>query len=121
MEEEKMGCAGHCAGCHGCGDDHEHEEGLFEDGQLLFTDEEGNDVRFEILDVVVMDEKEYLVVLPLDEKDEEEGGNVLILEIKQEDGEEVYDTVIDEDEAEKVFKKFQEQNDIEEDEVEEEE
>jgi len=108
MEEEKVGCGHSCEGCHGCG----HEEDMENDGILTFVDEEGNDVRFEILDVVSMDEKEYLVVLPLDEEQDEEEGNVLILEIKQEDGEEVYDTVMDDEEAEKVFVKFQEQNDL---------
>ena len=83
-----------------------------DEGILTFVDEEGNDVRFEVLDVVSMEDKEYLVVLPLDEEQDEEEGNVLILEIKQEDGEEVYDTVTDDEEAEKVFVKFQEQNDL---------
>lgn len=106
-EEEKMGCTHSCEGCHACGHDHEDED----EGILTFVDEEGNDVRFEILDVVSMDDKEYLVVLPLDEQEEDEG-NVLILEIKQEDGEEVYDTVVNDEEAEKVFAKFQEQNEI---------
>jgi len=81
---------------------------------ITFVDDEGNDVRFEILDVVTLDEKEYLVVLPVDETD----SGVLILEIKQEDGEEVYDTVTDDAEAERVFNKFQEEygSDDEEDE-----
>ena len=114
MEEEKVGCGHSCEGCHACG----HEE-METEGILTFVDEEGNDVRFEILDVVSMDEKEYLVVLPLDEEQDEEEGNVLILEIKQEDGEEVYDTVTDDEEAEKIFVKFQEQNDLVEDQDEE--
>lgn len=110
-EEVNLGCGCSCHECSGCGDTHEEAEGT---GVLTFTDEEGNDVKFEILDVVAMDEKEYLVVLPIEGMDleDEEEGNVLILEIKQEDGEEVYDTVADDAEAEKVFKKFQEQNDI---------
>lgn len=108
MEEEKIGCGHSCEGCHECGHEHEAED----EGILTFVDEEGNDVRFEVLDVVSMDEKEYLVVLPLDEENDEEEGNVLILEIKEEDGEEVYDTVVDDEEAEKVFKQFQEQNDL---------
>ena len=108
MEEEKFGCGHSCDACHGCGHDYEEED----EGILTFVDEEGNDVRFEVLDVVSMEDKEYLVVLPLDEEQDEEEGNVLILEIKQEDGEEVYDTVTDDEEAEKVFVKFQEQNDL---------
>ena len=108
MEEEVKGCGHSCEGCTACG----HEHDLEDEGILTFVDEEGNDVRFEVLDVVAMNDKEYLVVLPLDEAQDEEQGNVLILEIKQEDGEEVYDTVVDDEEAEKVFAKFQEQNDL---------
>ena len=104
MDEKEIGCAHSCDACAGCGHDHSHEEEM-ETGILTFVDDEGNDVRFEILDVVTLDEKEYLVVLPVDEVD----SGVLILEIKQEDGEEVYDTVTDYEEAEKVFKKFQEE------------
>ena len=63
------------------------------------------------------DEKEYLVVLPVDETE----GGVLILEIKQEDGEEVYDTVTDDEEAEKVFNKFQEEYGEDDEEAEDEE
>ena len=42
---------------------------------------------------------------------------IAALEIKEEDGEEVYDTVMDDEEAERVFAKFQEEygNDDEED------
>ena len=100
-ENEELNCTHSCATCGGCG--HDHDE--METGILTFVDDEGNDVRFEILDVVTLDEKEYLVVLPVDEVD----GGVLILEIKQEDGEEVYDTVTDDAEAERVFNKFQEE------------
>ena len=103
-ENEKMGCAHSCDACAGCGHDHEAMDEM-ETGILTFVDDEGNDVRFEILDVITMDEKEYLVVLPVDDVD----SGVLILEIKQEDGEEVYDTVTDDEEAEKVFAKFQEE------------
>ena len=103
-ENEEFECAHSCDACAGCGHDHEEFDDE-ENGILTFVDDDGNDVRFEILDVVTMDEKEYLVVLPIDEED----AGVLILEIKQEDGEEVYDTVTDDEEAEKVFKKFQEE------------
>ena len=94
-----------------------YEMDEMETGILTFVDDEGNDVRFEILDVVTLDEKEYLVVLPVDDVD----SGVLILEIKQENGEEVYDTVTDDEEAEKVFNKFQEEYGEDEEEMEDEE
>ena len=103
-ENEELKCTHSCATCGGCGHDHEQTDEI-ETGILTFVDDDGNDVRFEILDVVTLEDKEYLVVLPVDDVD----SGVLILEIKQEDGEEVYDTVTDDEEAEKVFKKFQEE------------
>lgn len=111
-EEKDIECVHDCSTCSGCASQENGEEGF--DGVLEFTDEEGNDVKFEVLDVVSLDSKEYLVVLPITEQEDE---GVIILEIKQEDGEEVYDTVVNDEEAEKVFKKFQEQ--MEETEIEE--
>ena len=115
-EREELECTHSCATCGGCGHDHDEMDEM-ETGIITFVDDEGNDVRFEILDVVTLDEKEYLVVLPIDEVE----SGVLILEIKQEDGEEVYDTVTDDEEAEKVFKKFQEEYGEDEEEIEDEE
>ena len=111
--EENMedGCASGCASCAGCGHDHGHDTVASDDFSpvITLTDEEGRDMQFEILDVVVMDdEKEYLIVA---EAAEEENDNVevVILEIKQEGDEEVYDTVTDEELGKKVFDKFVEQ------------
>ena len=115
-EREELECTHSCATCGGCGHDH-NEMDEMETGIITFVDDEGNDVRFEILDVITLDEKEYLVVLPIDEVD----SGVLILEIKQEDGEEVYDTVTDDAEAERVFNKFQEEYGSDDEEVEDEE
>ena len=56
MEEKEVGCAHDCHSCAGCGHDHDHMEEEMETGILTFVDDEGNDVRFEILDVVTLDE-----------------------------------------------------------------
>jgi uncharacterized protein YrzB (UPF0473 family) len=119
-EEEKNGCSeSGCAGCSGCGHDHD-EDSEFEP-VITLTDENGVDVKFEILDVVVLeDEKQYLVVSELGNEDADEQ-EVVILEIKDEDGEEVYDTVTDKEIAEKVFEAFQAQQDELSDESEEDE
>ena len=113
-EKEEFGCASSCDACQACcSHDHEFEDGMeldLEDGILTFTDEEGNDVDFQILDAITVDEKQYLVVMSCE--DEEESG-VVILEINEEDGEEVYDTVIDDEVAEKVFEEFKKANNIE--------
>ncbi|MNP70344.1 hypothetical protein D3C76_1665660 [compost metagenome] len=61
------------------------------------------------MDVVVLeDSKQYIVVAEIDQP-EDKDTEVTILEIKDEDGDEVYDTVTDKDVAEKVFAKFEEQ------------
>lgn len=116
-DEELEGCGSGCSGCSGCGHDHENMEMPDDVSPVItLTDEKGNDVEFEILDVVVLeDEKEYLIVAEAGTEDSDDV-EVTILEIKQEDGEEVYDTVTDEAVAEKVFQEFQKQQEAMEDE-----
>lgn len=110
-DEEVVGCGCSCSSCDSCPSaKNEENDDEMVDGILTFTDEEGKDVEFQILDTIAVDDKEYLVVLPIDEENEEdEDQGVVILEIKEEDGEEVYDTVVDEAEADKVFEIFQKQ------------
>lgn len=109
-DKEKIGgCASGCASCSGCGHHHDDAESFLPEGLspiITLTDDEGKDTKFEVLDVVVLDEeKEYLVVSEASEE-EREDVEVVILEIKQEDGEEVFDTVTDDAVAERVFNEF---------------
>ncbi|MEG1989895.1 MAG: DUF1292 domain-containing protein [Clostridia bacterium] len=99
-EEIETGCTSDCSCCSGC---HSEEEEC--DSTITLIDEEGKESEFEILDVIVLEnEKQYLVVTEVG-KDEEEA-EAVILEIKEENGEEVYDTVIDEAVAEEVFNMY---------------
>jgi len=75
------------------------------DNLVVLTDEDGNDVEFEFLDVVQVDEKEYVILLPVEEM---EKGEVVIFRIEGEGEEESYIGLEDEEEAEKVFKAFKE-------------
>lgn len=115
-KEKNEACSPHgCAGCSGCG--HDHTESFLPEGLspiITLTDDEGKDTKFEVLDVVVLDdEKEFLVVAEATEE-EKDDVEVVILEIKTEDDEEVYDTVTDEKLAERVFNEFvSQQNDEE--------
>lgn len=108
MDKEQMnGCASGCGSCSGCGHDHFDSE-LPDDISpiVTLTDEEGNDVKFEIIDVVVLeDEREFLIVTEAENEDED-NVEVTILEIKEVDGEEVYDTVTDDELGKKVFEEF---------------
>lgn len=110
-DEELVGCSGSCGTCGGCGSSDEESLPV-----LVLTDEDGKEVTFEKLDVVVLeDERSFLIVSELKE-DYEEEVEVVILEIKEEDGEEVYDTLTDEDLLKEVYSRFLKQQGIEEDE-----
>ena len=70
---------------------------------LSLTDEEGNEVEFELLDSVDFEGVEYLILLP----PEEEASEVVILEVEPHaDGTENYLTVDDERVLDAVFAIF---------------
>ena len=74
-------------------------------------DEEGNEVKFEFLDLVDLDNEEYVVLLPVTEEGEEEEGEVVILKVEDTDDdseEESYVSVEDEEVLNKVFEIFKE-------------
>jgi uncharacterized protein YrzB (UPF0473 family) len=72
---------------------------------LSLTDEEGNEVEFELIDSVDFEGKEYLILLP----PEEEASEVVILEVEpHKDGSESYLTVDDERVLNEVFAVFKE-------------
>ena len=75
------------------------------DNVIVLNDEEGNEVEFEFLDVVELDGKEYVVLLPVEEA---EKGEVVIFRVEGTEDDESYVGVEDEEEAEKVFKEFKE-------------
>lgn len=75
------------------------------DNIVVLTDEEGNDVEFEFLDVVQVEGNDYVILLPVEEMDK---GEVVIFRIEGNDEEESYVGLEDEAEAEKVFNAFKE-------------
>lgn len=80
------------------------------DNILLLSDEDGNDVQFEFLDLIDYDEEEYVVLLPVEEESEDEIGEVVILKVEQTESEdkESYVGVEDEEILNKVFEIFKE-------------
>ena len=77
------------------------------DNVIILNDEEGNEVRFEFLDLIELDGEEYVVLLPMEEDSEE----VVILKVEDsEDDEEMenYVSVDDEDTLNQVFEIFKE-------------
>lgn len=87
----------------------EGEEEL--DNIIILNDEEGNEVKFEFLDLVELDDEEYVVLLPVTEEGQEEEGEVVILKVEdtdEESDEESYISIEDEDILNKVFEIFKE-------------
>ena len=81
------------------------------DNVIILNDEEGNEVKFEFLDLVELDEEEYVVLLPIAENEEDEGdGEVVILKLEdtESEDEESYVSVDDEEVLNKVFEIFKE-------------
>ena len=91
--------------------DNENYEGEDLDNIVILNDEDGNEVRFEFLDLVELEDEEYVVLLPVAEEGEEEEGEVVILKVEdtdEESDEESYVSVEDEDTLNRVFEIFKE-------------
>ncbi len=82
------------------------------DNIIVLNDENGNEVKFEFLDLVELDDEEYVVLLPVTEEGEEEEGEVVILKVEDNDDEnsdeESYVSVEDDDVLNRVFEIFKE-------------
>ena len=80
------------------------------DNIIRLNDEDGNEVQFEFLDLVELDNEEYVVLLPVTDDGEEEG-EVVILKLEDTDDEseeESYIGIEDEEILNKVFSIFKE-------------
>ena len=81
------------------------------DNIIILNDENGNEVKFEFLDLVELDDEEYVVLLPVSDEGEEDEGEVVILKLEDTDDdseEESYVGVEDEEILNKVFEIFKE-------------
>ena len=86
-------------------------EGEDLDNIVILNDEDGNEVKFEFLDLVELDDEEYVILLPVVDDGVEEEGEVVILKVEDTDEdseEESYVSVEDEDIFNKVFEIFKE-------------
>ena len=89
----------------------ENFEGEDLDNIIVLNDENGNEVQFEFLDLIELDNEEYVVLLPVTAEGEEEEGEVVILKVEDTDDdsdEESYVSIEDEDTLNKVFEIFKE-------------
>lgn len=90
----------------------ENYEGEELDNIVILNDEDGNEVKFEFLDLVELDDEKYVVLLPVTVEGEEEEGEVVILKVEDNDDEdsdeESYVSIEDEEILNKVFEIFKE-------------
>ena len=78
---------------------------------VVLNDEDGNEIRFEFLDLIEYESEEYVVLLPVLEEGQEDDGEVVILKVDDTDensDEESYVSVDDEETLTAVFEIFKE-------------
>ena len=55
------------------------------DNIIVLNDEEGKEVQFEFLDLIEYEDEEYVILLPIEEENEEDAGEVVIFKNKFKD------------------------------------
>ena len=79
------------------------------DNIISLNDENGNEVKFEFLDLIELDDEQYVVLLPVLEEGEEDDGEVVILKVEdseEDSDQESYVSVESEETLMKVFNIF---------------
>lgn len=84
------------------------EENL-DENIIILNDDEGNEVKFEFLDLIKYEDEDYVVLLPVPDEDDEDNEVVILkLEETDSDDEESYVSVDDEEVLSAVFDIFKE-------------
>ena len=87
---------------------------------IQLIDEDGNALDFLVMDVLDVDDEEYMVLVPSEEYDEETEEDVPVLIVKvvagEGDDEDQLEAVVDDDELDKVFNLFMDRMEEEEEE-----
>ncbi len=91
-------------------DENTMNQGFDEDSNIIYlNDENGNDVKFEFLDLIEYESEQYVVLLPAEDGDEDSGEVVILkLEDSESEDEESYVSVDDEETLNAVFDIFKE-------------
>lgn len=76
---------------------------------ITLTDDDGKEYTFEVLDAIEDDENRYLALLPMysdPQKMLEDSGELVIVKVAEEDGEEYFTEIEDDDEYDTVADAF---------------
>jgi uncharacterized protein YrzB (UPF0473 family) len=77
---------------------------------IVLNDDEGNEVKFEFLDLIKYEEEDYVVLLPVPDDEDSDDNEVVILKLEstESEDEESYISVDDEETLSAVFEIFKE-------------
>jgi len=75
------------------------------------TDEDGNESDFELLGRQDVDGQSYVALAPIDvdEDNDDEEGSFIVLKVVEEDGEEIFETIEDDDEFDRIADIFEDE------------
>ncbi len=76
---------------------------------VTLSDDDGNEYTFEILDAVETDESRYLALLPVHDDPQkllDDSGELVIVRVSEENGEEYFEEIEDDDEYETIADAF---------------
>ena len=76
---------------------------------LTIEDEDGNEFELEILNEFELDCQDYLAALPADMDEDDPDFGIILLKIMEENGEELFGSIDDDDELDKVYNYYMEE------------
>ena len=79
------------------------------------VDEEGNIVKFELIDIVLVDEDEYGILIPADSQNDGDNNEAVIMKLKKVDEDFVFEYIDDDAEFQKVVDAIEELEDDDDD------
>ena len=84
------------------------EDNILENDYFTLTDEEGNEIEFELIAQCERNGQQYLAMIPVEDEENNDSDvcEYIILKVAEEDGEEVLVTVDDDDELDDVADYF---------------
>ncbi len=78
------------------------------DNIIILNDENGNEVKFEFLDLMEYEGEEYIILLPTEEEDNDEVVILKVEDVEDDPDMETYVSIDDEDTLNAVFEMFKE-------------
>ena len=74
---------------------------------ITLSDEEGNEHELEFISRITVEGRDYVSFFPADvDPNSKEANEIIMFRVVEENGEELFEIIEDDDEAEKVYEKF---------------